>query len=113
MTSFAASIASLASSVQRAAVRSGTVARNMAKLATGVTLHGLRLAVTSEVVRTAALVAGSRTGTASESTSSSKTASKATAAYRSTATHGARSDRVWAGALEGGENSMSVRLHGK
>lgn len=100
VTGFATSITGLASSVQRTAVRGGTVARNMTELATGVALHRLRLAVTSKVVRTTTLVAGGRTSTADESTSSAHTADEAATAHGSTTTHSTRAGRIWAGALE-------------
>ncbi len=50
-------VASLPSRVRRAAVRSRAVARDVAQLAASVALHGLSLAVASEVVGAAALVA--------------------------------------------------------
>lgn len=111
VTSLTASIAGLARRVQGAAVGRGAVAGNMAQLATGVALHGLGLAVTGEVVGAAALVAGGRTGAASEPTASSEAASEAATSHGSahwgdTAAHGTRASArarangngVWAGA---------------
>lgn len=62
----AAAVAGLASSVQRATVGSGAVARDVAELSAGVALHGLSLAVAGKVVGAAALVASSRARAASE-----------------------------------------------
>jgi hypothetical protein len=58
VSGLAALVAGLAGRVERAAVGGGAVARDVSELATGVALHGLRLAVTSKVVGAAALVAG-------------------------------------------------------
>lgn len=110
VTGFATSITSLASSVQRTAVRGGTVARNVAELATGVALHGLRLAVTSKVVGTTTLIAGGRTGTANKSTSSAHTADEATTAHGSTTTHSARAGGVRASALEKAVSPWAPKL---
>lgn len=51
-------VADLAGGAERTTVGGGAVAGDVAKLATGIALHGLGLAVTGEVVRTTALVAG-------------------------------------------------------
>lgn len=64
VTGLAAAVAGLAGRVQGTAVGGGAVARDVTELATGVTLHGLRLAVAGVVVRTAALVASGLTGSA-------------------------------------------------
>lgn len=66
VTSLAAAVAGLSSSVQWTAIWCGAVAGDVAKLAAGVAFHGLSLAVTGKVVWSAALVAGSRTSTTSE-----------------------------------------------
>ena len=63
MTSLAALVAAFTRGVQGTAVRGGAVSGNVAKLATSVALHSLGLAVTSEVVRAATLVAGGGPGT--------------------------------------------------
>ena len=63
----AALVASLTGGVERAAVGGGAVAGDVAELAAGIALHRLRLAITSKVVRAAALVACCRTGSADES----------------------------------------------
>jgi len=62
----AATVASLAGSVQRSAVGSGAVAGDVAQFAAGVALHCLGLAITSKVVGSTALVAGGRASAASE-----------------------------------------------
>lgn len=97
VTGLATAVAGLASSVKRAAVGSGAVSRDVAELTAGIALHSLSLAITGEVVRATALVAGSRTGTASESTTSTKATSKTATAHRSTTAH--RADGVGASAL--------------
>ena len=71
VTSLATAVAGLASSVEGAAIGSGTVARDVSQLAAGIALHGLRLAVTSIVVRSSALVASRWTSTSSKSTTES------------------------------------------
>lgn len=55
-----AAVAGLAGGVERTTVRGGAIAGDMARLAASVALHGLSLAVTSEVVRATTLVAGGR-----------------------------------------------------
>lgn len=60
----AALVAGLAGRVKGTTVGSRAVARDVAELAASIALHRLRLAVASEVVRTAALVARRRAGTA-------------------------------------------------
>lgn len=105
---FAAAVAGLAGSVEWAAIGSGAVTGNVSygksmalhriqttiltELATGVALHGLSLAITGEVVRSATLVAGSRASAASEAApEASVTATGSTSA----ATHS------WVGAVAG------------
>lgn len=51
-------VADFAGRAEWATVRGGTVAGDVAQLAAGIALHGLGLAVTSEVVGTTTLVAG-------------------------------------------------------
>lgn len=60
-------VAYLACRVQGAAVGSCTVARDMAQLAACIAFHGLRLAVTSIVIRSTTLVACCRAWTTSPS----------------------------------------------
>jgi hypothetical protein len=67
VASLTALVAGLAGRVERAAVGRGAVARDVSKLAAGVALHGLSLAVTREVVGATALVAGRRPRAAGES----------------------------------------------
>lgn len=85
MTGLAALVACLASGAERTSVGSGAVSRDVAKLATSVALHGLRLAVTSEVVGTTALVARSRARTTTISAAAVTT--KATTANWTSTTH--------------------------
>lgn len=66
MAGFTASVACLSSGVERAAIRSRAIAGDVAELSTSITLHSLRLAITGKMVRSAALVAGSRASTASK-----------------------------------------------
>lgn len=58
VTGLATPVAGLACRVRLAAVGRRAVARDVAELAAGIALHGLSLAITGEMVRTAALVAG-------------------------------------------------------
>lgn len=88
-----AAVASLAGSVQWAAVRSRAVAGNVTKLAAGIALHGLSLAITGEVVGTTTLVASGRAALASETT----TESSSVAAARSTSS----TAHSWVGAVAG------------
>ncbi|KAF1946805.1 hypothetical protein EJ02DRAFT_196978 [Clathrospora elynae] len=91
---FAATVAGLTSGVERAAVGRSAVTGDvtcqqsvnrlriiiciLTKLAAGVALHGLSLAIAGEMVRSAALVAGGRAGTASESAPEAASAANAT-----------------------------------
>jgi len=62
VTGLAALVANLALlRVDRAAVGRSAIPRDVSKLAASIALHGLSLAVAGKVVRSAALVAGSRT----------------------------------------------------
>lgn len=96
VTGLAALVASLASSVKRATVGSSAVPGDVAKLAAGVALHGLSLAVTGKVVGATALVASSGTRATSETTTA-VTTGEATAAHGGT-TAKSRANRVGAGA---------------
>lgn len=71
MASLGTLVADLTGGAEGAAVRCGAVPRDVTELAAGVALHGLSLAVTREVVRTTALVAGCGAGVAAESTAES------------------------------------------
>jgi hypothetical protein len=93
---FTTSVAGLASSVEWASVGSCAIAGDVTKLATGVALHGLSLAIAGKVVGTATLVARGRTRTAWEA-ATAITASKSATSHRSTTAHG--TDRVGAGTL--------------
>ena len=73
MSSLSTPVASLACLVQRATVGSRTVSGNVSELAASITLHGLRLTVTSKVVWSSALVACSCAVVASKSTAISTT----------------------------------------
>lgn len=84
VTSLAASVASLAGSVERAAVGSSAITGDVSELATSIALHGLSLAVTGKVVGSTTLVAGSRARAASEAapeTTVATTRSSSTAAH--------------------------------
>jgi hypothetical protein len=83
----AALVAGLAGGVERTTVGGGAVARNVAKLAAGIALHGLSLAVTGEVVGATALVASRRARAASEAATTAKGARVATTAHGSATTH--------------------------
>jgi hypothetical protein len=85
VASLGALVADLAGRAEGATVGRGAVTRDVAKLAAGVALHGLSLAVTGEVVGTTALVAGCGAGVAAESTAES---TLETAASTGTATSG-------------------------
>ena len=97
MASLTALVAGLASSVERAAVGGGAIPRNMSKLAAGIALHGLSLAVPSKVVGATALVAGGRARAAGKTTTS--IATKATTADRGSTPTKTNTGRVGAGAL--------------
>jgi hypothetical protein len=95
VASLSALVASLASRVERAAVGSSAVARDVAQLTTRVALHGLSLTVASKVVGAAALVAGGWTRTASE-TATAIASDEAAATHGHATAHGA--NRVGASA---------------
>lgn len=86
VASLAALVAGLASSVQGAAVGSSAIPGDVAELAASIALHGLSLAIASEVVGATALVASSGTRTVGEA-STTIAADEATTAHRSTTAH--------------------------
>jgi hypothetical protein len=86
MAGLATAIASLASSVEGASIGSSTLAGNVTKLTTSVTLHGLGLAIAGKVVRTTTLVASSRARTTSETTAEATTRTRGTATKTSSST---------------------------
>ncbi|KAL7899814.1 hypothetical protein HDV64DRAFT_218367 [Trichoderma sp. TUCIM 5745] len=86
VASLTALVASLAGSVQGAAVGSSAIPGDVAELAASVALHGLSLAVTGEVVGAAALVACSGTRAVGEATTTIA-ADEATTAHGSTTAH--------------------------
>jgi len=94
VASLATAVAGLAGGVEGSAVGSGAVAGDVAKLAAGVALHGLSLAVAGEVVGTAALVA-SRGAAALASEASAETSSEAATGGRSTSS----TAHSWVGAV--------------
>jgi hypothetical protein len=98
----AAAVAGLASGVERAAVGSSAVARDVAELAASVTLHGLSLAITGEVVGTTALVARSRASTSVSITEASSVA--ATRRATSSTSHS------WVGAVAGQVASQATAV---
>jgi hypothetical protein len=77
-------VASLASSVEWASIRGRAVTRDVTELAASVALHGLSLAIASEVVRATALVAagsattGEATAATGKATSEGRASSTAT-----------------------------------
>lgn len=85
MASLATPVAGLASSVERATVRGRAVTGDVTELAASVALHGLSLAVASEVVRATALVAAGSAATSETTTAASEATSEGSA---STATDG-------------------------
>ena len=85
VASLATPVAGLASSVERATVRGRAVTGDVTELAASVALHGLSLAVASEVVRATALVAAGSAATSETTTAASEATSEGTA---STATDG-------------------------
>lgn len=88
MASLAATVAGLAGSVERTAVGGGAVARDVAKLAASVALHGLSLAIAGKVVRATALVASGRTRAASETTAEATVAAARNASAAANAAGG-------------------------
>jgi len=98
MSSLTALVTSLASSVQRSTVGSSAVTRNMAEFSTSIALHGLSLAVSSEVVGSTALVASSRTWPTSKSSTRNKSAVESTTrgAETTTSTWDGTSCSSWA-----------------
>lgn len=104
MTGLTALVAGLAGRVEGPAVGSSAVPRDVAELAAGVALHGLRLAVAREMVGAAALVASRRPGTAGEPATAE---SEAATAHGRTAAH-VNARGVGARALEAGQMRKRV-----
>lgn len=95
-----APVAGLAGRVERTAVGSRAVAGDVTKLATSVALHGLSLAVASEMVRSAAFVAGSCAVAALETTATEAALEAAARGGTDATTHGRTADSWgWAVAL--------------
>lgn len=109
MASLTALVTGLASSVERATVGSSAVARDVAKLSARIALHGLGLAISGKVVGATALVAGSRTGTATETTSAAVATSESTAGDRTATAHGG-TDGVGASTLHVCQSDALYRL---
>lgn len=86
VTSLTTLVASLTSSVQGAAVGSSAIPGDVAELAASIALHGLSLAIASEVVGATALVASSGTRAVGEA-STTIAADEATTAHGSTTAH--------------------------
>ena len=97
VTSLTTLVARLASGVQGATVRSSAVTGNVTKLATGVTFHGLSLAISGKMVGATTLVACSRARASSEA-SATEAASESTTTHGTTTTHSA--SRVGASPLK-------------
>ncbi|KAI0420719.1 hypothetical protein F5X98DRAFT_15770 [Xylaria grammica] len=83
MAGLAALVAGLTGRVEGAAIRGGAIARDVAKLATGIAFHSLGLAVPGEMVGATALVAG-RMARATGETTASITTKTATSGRRTT-----------------------------
>lgn len=86
VASLTALVAGLTSSVQGAAVGGSAIPGDVAELSASIALHGLSLAVTSEVVGATALVARSGTRAVGEATTTIA-ADEATTAHGSTTAH--------------------------
>lgn len=81
VSSLAAAVACLSSSVEWSAIRSGAIAGNVSELSACIALHSLSLAVTGKVIRPAALVASSWASTAGKAaTESTKATTGSTSA---------------------------------
>jgi hypothetical protein len=80
VASLTALVAGLPSSVERTAVGGSAVTGDVAQLAASVALHGLGLAIPSEVVRAATLVTGSWARTTSEATTAAAVRTRVSAA---------------------------------
>jgi hypothetical protein len=109
VTSLTAPVASLASSVERASVRGRAVTRDVTELTASVALHGLSLAIASEVVRATALVAA---GSATASSEATAATGKATSEGRASSTATDRSDGSGAGSRAAPLFIMSVYVVG-
>lgn len=107
MASLATPVAGLASSVKRTAVRGRAVTGDVTELAAGVALHGLSLAVTSEVVRAAALVAAGSAATSETTTAASEATSEGSA---STTTNGLDGSSARSGAAPGKVTRLAARV---
>ncbi len=94
----AAVVADLAGGVQGPTVGGGAVVGDVTKLAAGIALHGLRLAVTGVVVGATALEAGGMAGAASESTAAGAT-NETTSGDRGSTAHRRHGGGVGASAL--------------
>lgn len=88
MAGLRALVADLASRAQGATVGSSAVTGDVTKLAASIALHGVSLAVTSEVVGTTALVASSGTRVTTVSTAESTVKSPAGSTDTTTGTRG-------------------------
>lgn len=99
MSGLVASVASLSSRVERTTTGRSALLADVAKFATGIALHGLRLAVTGEVVGPAALVAG-RSAAGLESTAPTEASTlEGTSANRCASTSGTNDSWALAVAL--------------
>ncbi len=78
MTSLTTLVAGFASSVEGTAVGGGAVSGDVTKLAAGVALHGLCLAIAGEVVGATTLVAGGWSGTTGKTSTAGETSVAAT-----------------------------------
>ena len=94
MSRLAAAVTRFTRSVKGPAIRRRAITRNVAQLAAGVALHGLRLAVAREVVRAAALVASRGTASSEAAAEASVAASRRAACSTSHSGVGAVAGKV-------------------
>jgi len=112
VTRFSTLVASLASNIERSSVWRAAVPGDVTKFATSIALHRLGLAIAGKMVGSSALVASSRTGSASKSTTRSKSATKSTTrGTNTTASTGNTTWTSWAGARTLGCVSIHRDLH--
>lgn len=94
VSSLTAAVAGLAGSVERTAVGSSAVTRDVSELTASVAFHGLSLAVASEVVGTTALVAGSRTSAAGKAAAEATKATTRTGSTTASTSAGSRASAL-------------------
>jgi len=107
VASLTAPVAGLASSVERATVRGRAVTGDVTKLAASVALHGLSLAVASEVVGTTALVAAGSTATGETTAAASEATAEGSA---STTANGGNGSSTGSRAAPGKVTRLAARV---